>query len=46
MLSASELKVALKERLAFDLSPEEVKTLHEFFRAKYRRSEIRKGELA
>lgn len=44
MMSASELKVALKELLQFDMSPEEVKTMHEFFRAKYRRSEIRKAE--
>ena len=44
-MSASELKVALKALLGFDMSPEEVKTLHEFFRAKYRRSEIRKAEL-
>ena len=43
-MSASELKVALKALLGFDMSPEEVKTLHEFFRAKFRRSEVKKHE--
>jgi Ca2+-binding EF-hand superfamily protein len=45
MLSASELKVGLKELLHFDITQEEVKTMHEFFKAKYRRSEIRKEDL-
>jgi hypothetical protein len=45
MMSAKELKVALKELLQFDVSPEEVMTMQEFFKAKYRRSEIRKAEL-
>ena len=43
-MSAEELKRALKELLQFDISPEEVVTLREFFKAKYRRSEIRKAE--
>lgn len=46
MMSASELKVALKELLQFDMNPEEVKTMHEFFKAKFRRSEVRKDEFA
>lgn len=45
-MSAPELKVAAKELLSFDMTPEEVATMHEFFRAKFRRSEVRRAEFA
>ena len=44
MMSATELQAALKDILHFEMSQEEVKTMHEFFRAKFRRSEVRKAE--
>lgn len=44
MMSAAELQHAVKELLQWDLSADEVKVLHEYFRAKHRRSEIRKME--
>ena len=46
MMSATELQKALKDLLKFEMSPEEVKTMHEFFRAKFKRSEVRKAEFA
>lgn len=46
MMSAQELKVAAKELLQFDMTPEEVATMHEFFRAAFRRSEVRRAEFA
>ena len=44
LMSATELQAALKDILHFEMSQEEVKTMHEFFRAKFRRSEVRKAE--
>jgi len=46
MMSAQELKAATKELLQFEMTPEEVATMHEFFRAKYRRAEVRRAEFA
>ena len=45
MMSATELQAALKDICGFEMSQEEVKTMHEFFRAKFRRSEVKKPEL-
>jgi Ca2+-binding EF-hand superfamily protein len=46
LLSANELQTALKDMLKFEMTTEEVKTMHEFFRAKFRRSEIKRAEFA
>jgi len=46
MLSAKELQVALKNMMQFEMSQDEVNTMHEFFRAKFKRSEIKKADLA
>ena len=44
MLSAQELKQAIKSKLGYEVSPDEVETMKEFFRAKFRRAEIKKTE--
>ena len=44
MLSASELANAVKNLLQFNMSKEEVTTMHEYFRAKFRRSEVKRSE--
>lgn len=46
MLSANELAEACKEMLRFDMGKDEIKTLHEFFKAKFKRAEIKKAEFA
>lgn len=46
MMSAQELQAALKDLLKFEMSPDEVNTMHEFFRAKFKRSEVKKAEFA
>ena len=44
MLSALELKQAIKAKLGFDVTQDEVETMKEFFRAKFRRAEVKKTE--
>ena len=44
MMSAKELAVAMKAMFDFEMTDEEVQTMHEFFRAKFRRSEVKKHE--
>lgn len=44
MMSAKELAVAVKGTLQFEMTDEEIQTMHEFFRAKYRRSEVKRIE--
>lgn len=44
MLSAKEIANAVKQILRFEMSDEEIQTLHEFFRNKFRRSEVKKHE--
>jgi len=44
-MSASELQAALKDMLKFEMTQDEVKTMQEFFRYKYKRVEIKKHEL-
>lgn len=46
MLSAAELQAALKDLLRFEMTTDEVKTMHEFFRAKFRRPEVKRAEFA
>lgn len=45
MLSAKELKQAFYDLIKYPMSPEEVNTIHEYFRAKFKRGEIKKTEL-
>ena len=44
MMSATELNTALGEMLNFKMTAEEVQTMKEFFRAKFRKDSIRKPE--
>ena len=44
LMSATELQGALKDMLKFEMNQDEVKTLGEFFRSKFRRSEVKKHE--
>lgn len=44
MMSANELNTALGEMLGFKMTGEEVETMKEFFRAKFRKDSIRKLE--
>ena len=44
MMSATELQGALKDMLKFEMTQDEVKTMQEFFRYKYKRVEIKKHE--
>lgn len=44
MMSASELNAALENMLQFKMTAEEVQTIKEFFRAKFRKDSIRKHE--
>ena len=44
MTSAKELAGAVKAMFDFEMTDEEVQTMHEFFRAKFRRSEVKKFE--
>ena len=43
-MSAKELAVAIKAMLQFEMTDEEIQTMHEFFRAKFRRSEVKRTE--
>lgn len=43
-MSATELQGALKDMLKFEMTADEVKTMQEFFRYKYKRVEIKKHE--
>lgn len=45
MLSADELKIALKEFLKYDITDEEVKVMKAYFRSRYKKVEIKKVEL-
>jgi hypothetical protein len=44
MMSAIELASAVKSTLKFEMTSEEIQTMHEFFRAKFRRSEVKRME--
>ena len=44
MLSTAELQAALKDLLRFEMTTDEVKTMHEFFRAKFRKPEVKRAE--
>jgi len=44
-MSADEIRNACKELLKFEMTADEVSTLKEFFRAKFRRVEIKPHEL-
>lgn len=44
MMSAKELSGAMKAMFDFEMTDEEIQTMHEFFRAKFRRSEVKKFE--
>lgn len=44
MMSAKELAGAMKAMFEFEMTDEEIQTMHEFFRAKFRRSEVKKLE--
>jgi len=46
MMSAKELAVALQDMLKYDLMPDEVNTMQDFFRARFQRTEIKKAEFA
>ena len=43
-MSAKELAGAMKAMFEFEMTDEEIQTMHEFFRAKFRRSEVKKLE--
>ena len=43
-MSAKELAGAVKAWFDFEMTDEEIQTMHEFFRAKFRRSEVKKFE--
>ena len=45
LISTDELRNVCKELLKFEMTQDEVSTLKEFFRAKYRRVEIKSHEL-
>ena len=45
MLSAVELKIALKDYLQFEITEEEVKVIKTYFRSKYKKVEIKKVEM-
>lgn len=44
MLSAKELATALRTTLKYELSPDEVNTMSEYFRARYERAEVNKAQ--
>jgi Ca2+-binding EF-hand superfamily protein len=44
MLSAKELATALRTTLKYELSPDEVNTMSEYFRARFERAEVNKAQ--
>lgn len=44
MMSAKELASALRETLKYDLTPDEINTMADFFRARFRRAEINRAQ--
>jgi len=46
MLSAEELKAALLAMVKFEMTQEEVGTMQQFFKNKFRRSEVKKAEFS
>jgi Ca2+-binding EF-hand superfamily protein len=44
MMSAKELASALRETLKYELTPDEINTMADFFRARFRRAEINRAQ--
>lgn len=44
MISAKELAVALRTTLKYELSPDEVNTMSDYFRARFKRAEVNKAQ--
>ena len=46
MMSAKELASALRQTLQYELTPDEINIMNDFFRARFKRSEVNKAQFA